>query len=146
MKKIVFGFAIAVLTMCLTACNSKGGRQNESKEEPLSKVLKAFADSVNGVAPMKWASVGIIEEVAYKDKVMTFTVKAPEELMEPGTKKWISAFIVNNVYVFGPQMQQECLDKNCTMVFKFYTTDKTKTDYTFNLTPTELKKKFKSGT
>ena len=145
MKKIVFGFAVAVLVMCLTACNNKSGRQNEPTEEPLSKVLKAFADSVNGVAPMEWANVGAIEDVAYKDKVMTFTVKAPEEMMEPDTKKWISAFIVNNVYVFGPQMQQECLDRNCTMVFKLYTTDKAKTDYTFKLTPTELKKKFKPG-
>ncbi len=145
MKKIFFGFAVAVLTMCLTACNNKGVKQNEPTEEPQSKVLEAFADSVNGVAPMKWANVGDIEEVVYKDKVMTFTVKAPEELMEPSIKKWLSSFIVNNVHVFGPQMQQECLDKKCTMVFKLYTTDKAKTDYTFNLTPKELKKKFKPG-
>lgn len=143
MKKIVFGFAVVVLTMYLSACNNKGGMKTEAAEEPLSEVLKAFADSVNGLAPMEWADVGVIEEVAYKDKVMTFTVNVPEALMEPDTKKWISSFIVNNVFVFGPQMQQECLDRNCTMVFKLYTTDKAKIDYTFKLTPTELKKKFK---
>lgn len=112
MKKIFFGFAVAVLTMCLTACNNKGVKQNEPTEEPQSKVLEAFADSVNGVAPMKWANVGDIEEVVYKDKVMTFTVKAPEELMEPSIKKWLSSFIVNNVHVLVRRCSRNAWTKN----------------------------------
>ncbi len=131
-----------VLTLAMVACGNKQAAQGEVAEEPQSEVLKAFADSVNNVAPMAWANIGEIENVSYEKKEMTFLVKAPEELMEPNVKQWISSFIVNNVYLFGPSMQQECLDKGCSMLFKIYTTDKNKIEYSFKLTPAELKKKF----
>ena len=107
-------------------------------------MLKAFADSVNSVAPMAWAEIGDIQEVSLEGQELRFIVKARNEaLKDPSVKQWFSSFIINNVYLFGSTMQQECLDKNFSMLFNFYTTDRNQIDYKFKLTPTELKKKFK---
>ena len=134
---------MVLLTMVLMACNNKQAA-SVAVEETQSEVLKAFADSVNSVAPMAWAEIGDIQEVSLEGQELRFIGKARNEaLKDPSVKQWFSSFIINNVYLFGSTMQQECLDKNFSMLFNFYTTDRNQIDYKFKLTPTELKKKFK---
>lgn len=130
------------LLMVVACTNKQAPKDDVAVEEATSEVMAAIVDSLDSKVPFAWNGPGKVQHVVYEGNEVHVILQVEPELLQGEMKQWVPSLCINNVHKFGQPLMEECLNKECPIVFLMYTNNPDNYDFNFKLTPSELKKRY----